>query len=394
MKKKTSRFETKVIHGGYEPNQHFDSLTPPIYQTSTFTFPSLDQGANRFSGEEEGFIYSRISNPTVAALEKRVAELEGGEKALAFSSGMAAVSAALIGLTKKEDHILCSKGVYGCTFGLLQLLKEKYNIDHTFSYLDTPEEIISNIRSNTTCIYIETPINPTMRLIDLEKVVSIAKERGIKVIVDNTFSTPYLQQPLQKGCDIVIHSATKFIGGHGDVIAGLLAGNEEIVTYLKKTAQKDIGGVLSPFDAWLLLRGLKTLAVRMDRHCDNAERIATELKKHPKIQRVYFPGDQGHPDYSIMKKQMKRGGGLISFEIKGSLEDTKKMVDQLKMIRIAVSLGDAETLIQHPASMTHAVVPEEERKEMAISARLLRLSIGLEAWEDIWEDLEEALNFI
>ncbi|MFC5713080.1 methionine gamma-lyase [Thalassorhabdus alkalitolerans] len=394
MKKKTSRFETKAIHGGYEPNEHFDSLTPPIYQTSTFTFSSLDEGANRFSGEEEGFIYSRISNPTVDALEKRVAELEGGEKALAFSSGMAAVSAALIGFTKKEDHILCSKGVYGCTFGLLQLLKEKYNIDHTFSSLDTPEEIISNIRSNTTCIYIETPINPTMRLIDLEKVASIAKERGIKVIVDNTFSTPYLQQPLKKGCDIVIHSATKFIGGHGDVIAGLLAGNEEIVTYLKKTAQKDIGGVLSPFDAWLLLRGLKTLAVRMDRHCENAEKIATELKKHSKIQRVYFPGDQDHPDYSIMQKQMKKGGGLISFEVKGTLEDIKKMVDQLKMVRIAVSLGDAETLIQHPASMTHAVVPEEERKEMAISARLLRLSIGLEAWEDIWEDLEEALDSI
>ncbi len=203
MKKKTSRFETKAIHGGYEPNQHFDSLTPPIYQTSTFTFSSLDQGAYRFSGEEEGFIYSRISNPTVDALEKRVAELEGGEKALAFSSGMAAVSAALIGLTKKEDHILCSKGVYGCTFGLLQLLKEKYNIEHTFSYLDTSEEIISNIRSNTTCIYIETPINPTMRLIDLEKVASIAKERGIKVIVDNTFSTPYLQQPLKKAVTLL-----------------------------------------------------------------------------------------------------------------------------------------------------------------------------------------------
>jgi methionine-gamma-lyase len=390
--KGTYHFETKAIHACYNPKNHFDSLTPPIYQTSTFTFSTIEQGANRFAGVEDGYIYSRLSNPTVTVLEERIAQLEEGDAALAFSSGMAAVSAVLIGLTKANDHILCSKGVYGCTFGLLTMLQEKYLIDHSFSTLATAEEIVSNIRENTTCIYIETPINPTMKLIDLELVTTIAKEHGIMVVVDNTFLSPYLQKPLKLGCDIVIHSGTKYIGGHGDVIAGIVIGNQETISYLKKTAQKDIGGVISPFDAWLLLRGIKTLAVRMDRHCENAEKLAVLLRKHPNIKAVYYPGEKSHQDYEIMKKQMTKGGGLLSFEVSGTFEDAVKVVNQLKLIPIAVSLGDAETLIQHPASMTHAVVPEEVRKEMGISNELLRLSVGLEAWEDIWEDLKQALD--
>jgi methionine-gamma-lyase len=393
MKKEGSyHFETKAIHAGYEARNHFDSLNPPIYQSSTFTFSSLQQGANRFAGVEEGYIYSRLSNPTVTILEERIAQLEEGDSALAFGSGMAAVSAVLIGLTKAHDHILCSKGLYGCTFGLLQMLREKYSINHSFSDLASPEEILSNIRENTTCIYIETPINPTMKVIDLELIVSIAKEKKIIVVVDNTFSTPYLQKPLLLGCDLVIHSATKYIGGHGDVIAGIVVGNKDMIGMLKKSTQKDIGGIISPFDAWLLLRGIKTLAVRMERHCENAEKLAFQLSKHPKIKAIYYPGDKDHPDYEIMKKQMKKGGGMLSFEVNGSYEDTVKVVNQLKLIPIAVSLGDAETLIQHPASMTHAVVPEGVRKEMGVSNELLRLSVGLEAWEDIWEDLKQALD--
>ncbi|MGM0876013.1 MAG: methionine gamma-lyase [Bacillota bacterium] len=393
MKKEGSyHFETKAIHAGYVSKNHSDSLTPPIYQTSTFTFSSLEQGANRFAGIEDGYIYSRLSNPTVTVLEERMAQLEEGDAALAFGSGMAAISAVLIGITKANDHILCSKGLYGCTFGLLQMLQEKYHIDHSFSELATAEEIISNIRGNTTCIYIETPINPTMKLIDLELVATIARDKGIMIVVDNTFSTPYLQKPLQLGCDIVIHSATKYIGGHGDVIAGIIVGNYGMISHLKKTTQKNIGGVISPFDAWLLLRGIKTLAVRMDRHCENAERLAVKLRKHPKIKNVYYPGDQGHPKYEIMKKQMKKGGGLLSFEVKGTYEETVKVVNQLKLIPIAVSLGDAETLIQHPSSMTHAMIPEDVRIEMGISNELLRLSVGLEAWEDLWEDLKQALD--
>ncbi|AXI28386.1 methionine gamma-lyase [Priestia megaterium] len=392
--KEKYQFETKAIHAGYESKHHFDSLAPPIYQTSTFTFSSLEQGANRFSGAEDGYVYSRLSNPTVTILEERMAQLEEGEAALAFGSGMAAVSAVLIGLTKAGDHILCSKGVYGCTFGLLEMLEEKYQIHHSFSNLETEEEILAAIKEDTACIYIETPINPTMTLVDLELVTCIAKQKGVPVVVDNTFSTPYLQQPLKLGCDLVIHSATKFIGGHGDVVAGIVVGNEEVISLLRKTMQKDIGGILSPFDAWLLLRGLKTLAVRMDRHCENAEHIAKQLSRHPKVQAVYYPGDKNSAAYSLMQKQMKKGGGLLSFEVQGGYEETVKVVNQLKLISIAVSLGDAETLIQHPASMTHAVVPEEARKEMGISNELLRLSVGLEAWEDIMRDLQQALDSI
>lgn len=393
MKKESNyRFETKSIHAGYDAKYHSDSLTPPIYQTSTFTFSSIQQGANRFAGVEDGYIYSRLSNPTVTVLEERMAQLEEGEAALAFGSGMAAVSAVLIGLTKANDHVLCSKGLYGCTFGLLQMLQEKYSIQHSFSDLSTADEIRMSIRENTTCIYIETPINPTMKIIDLELVTKIAKEKGIRVVVDNTFLTPYLQKPLEIGCDLVIHSATKYIGGHGDVIAGIVVGDEETISFLKKTTQKDIGGVISPFDAWLLLRGLKTLGVRMDRHCENAAKIVEKLRNHSKVKSVYYPGDTTNSDYHIVKKQMKKSGGLFSFEVTGSYEDAVKFADHLKLIKIAVSLGDAETLIQHPASMTHAVVPEETRKVMGISNELLRLSVGLEAWEDIWGDLEQALD--
>ncbi len=389
-----TRFETKVIHSGYNPKQHFDSLSPPIYQTSTFTFSSIEQGAGRFAGQEDGYIYSRLANPTVSILEEKMANLEEGERALAFSSGMAAVSASIMSTTKANDHILCSKGVYGCTFGLLDMLKEKYSINYTFSTLQTKEEIIANIQDETTCIYIETPINPTMKLIDLQLVTSIAKEKGITVIVDNTFSTPYLQQPLSIGCDLVVHSATKYIGGHGDVVAGVIVGKEETVNEIRKSTQKDLGGILSPFDAWLLIRGLKTLAIRMDRHCDSAEQLADKLRFHPKIKAVYYPGQKQQSDYAIMQRQMKKGGGLISFEVKGTFEDTVKVVNRLQLIKIAVSLGDPESLIQHPASMTHAVVPKSVREEMDISDQLLRLSVGLEAWEDIWADLEQALNDI
>ena len=233
-----------------------------------------------------------------------------------------------------------------------------------------------------------------MRLIDLEKVTAIANEKGVKVVVDNTFSTPYLQKPISLGCDLVIHSGTKYIGGHGDVVAGVVVGSHDLIKTLKGTVQKDIGGVIAPFDAWLLLRGIKTLAVRMDRHSENAEKIALSLKKHSKIKNVYYPGDSDHPDYHIMKKQMRNGGGLLSFEIKGTYEDTVRFVNHLKLIPIAVSLGDAETLIQHPASMTHSVIPDEVRIKMGITNQLLRLSVGLEAWEDIWEDINTALKAI
>ncbi|MCA0986376.1 methionine gamma-lyase [Guptibacillus algicola] len=390
--KKKHQFETRSIHDGYESNSHYNSLASPIYQTSTFTFETAEAGEKRFAGEEPGYIYSRLGNPTVRMLEERIASLESAEAGLAFGSGMAAVSAVLFHLVRSGDHILCSEGVYGCTFGLLQLMKEKFSVEHDLLPLDSKEQIIDSIQPNTRVIYIETPINPTLKLIDLQMISSIAKERGITVVVDNTFSTPYLQRPLEFGCDIVLHSATKYIGGHGDVVAGLVAGDKETISSIAKSTQKDIGGILAPFDAWLLLRGLKTLPLRMDRHCYNAESIVDKLKSHPKIKKVMYPGIKGYPSYAIAQKQMKQAGGLISFEIDGGKAEAQAFMNKLEMIKIAVSLGDAETLIQHPATMTHAVVPEEERSRMGINHSLIRLSLGLEASDDIWEDLKQALE--
>ncbi|MBS4206769.1 methionine gamma-lyase [Bacillus sp. FJAT-50079] len=392
MGKSKKRFETEVIHSGYESMNHLGSLVPPLYQTATYTFPSAEEGERRFSGEADGYIYSRLGNPTVAVLEERMAKLEDGEAAIAFGSGMAAVNATLVHLTEAGDHLLCSEGIYGCTFGLLQLLEKKYGITHSLIQMDDEEAIRKAIRKNTSAIYVETPINPTMKLVDLEMIVTVAREFNLPVVVDNTFCSPYLQRPLALGCDYVIHSATKYISGHGDVIAGMVIGRENELNEMRMTTLKDIGGIISPFDAWLLLRGLKTLAVRLDRHCDNAEKIAEKLKGHSNVSKIYYPGDPGFPQYELASRQMKRPGGMISFEVKGTKETAQQLLNRCRFVKIAVSLGDCETLIQHPATMTHAVVPEEERQKMGITDTLIRLSIGLEAWEDIWEDLEQALG--
>ncbi|WP_174729448.1 methionine gamma-lyase [Mesobacillus harenae] len=391
---KNKRFETDVIHHGYSSEEHKGSLAPPLFQTSTFTFESAEQGEARFAGTADGYIYSRLGNPTVRVLEERIAVLEKGEKGLAFGSGMAAVSSVLFALTKSGDHILCSQGVYGCTFGLLQMMEEKFGISHDFIQMTSKEEVLDSIRPETACIYIETPINPTMRLVDLKMIAEAGKEKGIPVIVDNTFCSPYLQNPLEFGCDIVVHSATKYICGHGDVIAGLAVGKKEVMDKVASTTLKDIGGIISPFDAWLLLRGLKTLPVRMDRHCENAGKLAAYLKEHELVEEVFYPGDEQSPDFQIATKQMRKPGGLISFTIKGTKQKSQQFMNGLKLIKIAVSLGDAETLIQHPATMTHAVVPEKSRLEMGIPDNLLRLSVGLESWEDLRDDLEMAFTRI
>jgi methionine-gamma-lyase len=390
----SKKFETEVIHSGYDSSKYEGSLVPPLFQTSTFTFRNAEQGENRFAGAEEGYIYSRLGNPTTKVLEERIAAIEKAEAGLAFGSGMAAVSAILLALTKSGDHILCSDGVYGCTFGLLQLMKEKYHIDHQFSKMENRESIENEIRPETALIYIETPINPTMKIVDLQMIAEIAKEKGIPVVVDNTFCSPYLQNPIEFGCDVVIHSATKYICGHGDVIAGLAVGKKEFIDTVALTTLKDIGGVISPFDSWLLLRGLKTLPVRMDRHCDNAEKVFAFLKTHEKVESIYYPGDGDHPNKDLIQRQMKKAGGIFSFSIKGTKETAQNFMNHLKLIKIAVSLGDAETLIQHPATMTHAVIPKEVRLQMGIDDTLLRLSVGLEAWEDIVEDLQQALDAI
>lgn len=385
--------ETLYIHKGYSSVDHHDSLSVPLYQTSTFAFETAEQGARRFAGEETGGIYSRLGNPTVQVLEERMAALEFGEGALAFGSGMAAVSAILTHLTKSGDHILCTRGIYGCTFGFLQILKDKYDIAHDLVTLASEQEIEAAIKPNTVCIYIETPINPTMEMVDIALITKVANKHGIRVIVDNTFSSPYLQNPLLLGADFVLHSATKYINGHGDVIAGILVGrNKEEIDTIRKTILKDYGGIISPFDAWLLIRGIKTLHVRMERHSKNAEDIFVYLKTNPMVEHIYYPFDKGNPQYEIAKKQMKAGGGLISFTLKGGMENAQRFMNELNLIKIAVSLGDAETLIQHPTTMTHSVVPEKERAEMGITDGLLRLSVGLENSIDLVEDLKQAFT--
>jgi len=386
MKKK--HMETALIHHGYTSEEHKGSLTPPLFQTSTFTFETAQQGEASFAGVDPSYIYSRLGNPTVKLFEERMAVLEEGEEALAFGSGMAAISATLIGFLKAGDHIICSNGLYGCTYGFLEVLEEKFMITHSFCDMETEADIENKIRPNTKLIFVETPINPTMKLIDLKQVIRVAKRNGLFVIVDNTFCSPYLQRPLELGCDAVVHSATKYIGGHGDVVAGVTICKTKALAEKIRPMRKDIGGIMAPFDAWLLLRGLKTLAVRMDRHCDNAEKIVSFLKNHDAVEGVWYPEGE------LASRQMKRGGGVISFSIKGGKEETQAFINDLHFITIAVSLGDTETLIQHPATMTHAAIPAELRQEMGIYDNLIRLSVGLESWEDIVSDLEQALKKI
>ncbi|MDI2586127.1 methionine gamma-lyase [Psychrobacillus sp. NEAU-3TGS] len=390
MQNKKVQKETAYIHKGFQSAEHQDSLAVPLYQTSTFAFETAEQGARRFAGEETGGVYSRLGNPTVRVLEERMAAMEYGEGALAFGSGMAAVSAILVHLTKSGDHILCTRGIYGCTFGLLNILKEKYNVSHDLALLNTEEAIEAAIKPNTVCIYLETPINPTMEIVDIDLITKIAKKHRIRVVVDNTFSSPYLQNPLKLGVDFVLHSATKYINGHGDVIAGIIVGSDkEEIEQIRLSVQKDFGGIISPFDAWLLIRGIKTMHIRMDRHTKNAEELVAYLKTVASVENIYYPFDPSNPQYEIAKKQMSGGGGLISFTV-GGMKEAQKLMNELQLIKIAVSLGDAETLIQHPSTMTHSVVPEKERLEMGITDGLLRLSVGLENSIDLIEDLKQA----
>ena len=387
--------ETAIIHGGYDSQLHHDSLATPLYQTSTFSFATAEEGEQRFAGTCGGNIYSRLGNPTVRVLEERMAAIEFGEGALAFGSGMAAVSAILIHLTKAGDHVLCSRGIYGCTFGLLEMLEEKYAIGHDLVSMTTEEEIEKALRPETVCIYVETPINPTMEIVNLAAVMAVAGKHGLRVVVDNTFSSPYLQNPLKMGADFVLHSATKYLNGHGDVVGGVLVGKDaaEMQT-IRYTVQKDIGAIMSPFDAWLLLRGMKTLHVRMDRHVSNAKKVLDFLKQETGVTKILYPHDEGHPQFAIAKRQMREGGGLISFEIEGGKKEAQAFMNALSMIKIAVSLGDPETLIQHPASMTHQIVPEAKRQAMGISESLMRLSIGLEHTDDLIADLAAAFEAV
>ncbi|HEU4964393.1 MAG TPA: methionine gamma-lyase [Bacilli bacterium] len=382
---------TRSIHTSVPRQEAYGSLTPPIYMTSTYVFPDAETGGARFAGEADGMIYSRLGNPTLDVLERAVADLEGGEAGLAFGSGMGAISAVLFALIETGDHILCSDGLYGCTFGLLSLLQKKFKVDFTLVDMTNPENVRQAMRPETKVVYVETPINPTMKLVDLEAVANIAHENGAQLVVDNTFLTPMLQQPLSWGADVVVHSATKYLGGHGDLIAGVAVGRKDFIDEMRMSTLKDIGAVLSPMDAWLIVRGLKTLPVRMEAHCRYTQTVAEYLEAHPKVKRVHYPGLASFPQRELAAKQMCGAGGVIAFEVE-SLEAGRTLMNRVQLAQLAVSLGETTTLIQHPASMTHAVVPAERRQqEMGIADGLIRLSVGLESPEDIIRDLEQAL---
>lgn len=391
MVKENSGFGTKAIHGGKMKDTQYGALTMPIYQTSTFEFDCCEQGGRRFAGEEKGYIYTRLGNPSISAVENKVALLEGGEACAAASSGMGAVSACLWSIAGAGKHILADETLYGCTFALLNHGMTRYGVEVTFVDTSDLEQVKANLKENTVCVYLETPANPNLKISDIQAVAELAHayNPAIQVVCDNTFASPYLQRPLELGADVVVHSATKYLNGHGDVIAGFVVGTEAFINEVKMFGLKDMtGATLGPFEAFLIMRGLKTMEIRMERHCANAKKVAEYLVKQEKVERVYYPGLETHPGYEIAKKQMQDFGAMISFEVKGGKESGMKFVNSLSMIPIAVSLGDAETLVQHPASMTHSVYTEEELKAAGISAGLIRLSVGLENAEDIIADLE------
>lgn len=397
MTDKNMGIGTKAIHAGNVKDKQYGALTMPIYQTSTFYFNSCEEGGRRFAGEEAGFIYTRLGNPTSTVLESKVAELEGGEAAAATASGMGAISSTLWSIAGAGKHIIADSTLYGCTFALLAHGLPRYGVEVSFVNTSNLDEIKANLKENTVAVYLETPANPNLKIADIKAIADLAHgyNKDIKVVCDNTFATPYLQQPLKLGADVVVHSATKYINGHGDVIAGFVVGSAEFVSTVKMFGIKDMtGSVLGPQEAFLILRGLKTFELRMKRHCENARMIAEFLDKHEKIEKVFYPGLESHVNHDVAVRQMKDFGGMLSFEVKGGKEAGMKLVNALKLCTIAVSLGDAETLVEHPASMTHSTYSAQDLKDAGIPEGLVRLSAGLENGEDIIADLKQALDQI
>ena len=395
METKKCGLGTTAIHAGTLKNL-YGTLAMPIYQTSTFIFDSAEQGGRRFALEEAGYIYTRLGNPTTTVLENKIAALEEGEAAVATSSGMGAISSTLWTVLKAGDHVVTDKTLYGCTFALMCHGLTKFGIEVTFVDTSNLDEVKNAMKENTRVVYLETPANPNLKIVDIEALAKIAHTNpNTLVIVDNTFATPYMQKPLTLGADIVVHSVTKYINGHGDVIAGLVITNKALADQIRFVGLKDMtGAVLGPQDAYYIIRGMKTFEIRMERHCKNARKVVEFLNNHPKIEKVYYPGLETHPGYEIAKKQMKDFGAMISFELKGGFEAGKALLNNLSLCSLAVSLGDTETLIQHPASMTHSPYTKEEREAAGITDGLVRLSVGLENVEDIIEDLEQGLEKI
>lgn len=384
---------TKSVHAGEERDKHYGAVSVPIYNASLFAFSDADEGAAIHNYQKEGYFYGRLGNPTQKAMENAVRELEQGEDALAFASGMAAISAAILTFVKTGDHIIAPESQYATTGSFLSYLEENFGVITSYIDATRAENYAEAIRENTKVFYLETPSNPTLKITDIAEVVKTAQENGIATVADNTFATPFNQLPLNLGVDITVHSATKYFGGHSDLTAGLMVGRKKFVEKARHQASKLFGGNIAPQTAWLVLRGIKTLALRMERHNENAQQIAEFLIEHPKVRQVYYPGLPSHPNHEIARRQMRGFGGMISFDV-GSVEAGKTLLNNVEICALATSLGGVETIIQHSASMTNANTPPEIRRKAGISDGLIRLSVGIENAADLIADLDKALGKI
>jgi methionine-gamma-lyase len=383
---------SKVIHAGSEPDPLFGGVSVPIYQSSTFAFRSAEHGAALFAGEEKGYIYTRLGNPTVHALEECLASLENGVACLASATGMAAITMTFLSLLEKDSHLISTASVYGATRVVVEKEFSRFGISSSFIDTSQLELIRQHFRPETRLLFIETPANPTMAITDIKACAALAKENGCWLVVDNTFASPILQNPLDFGVDIVIHSLTKFINGHSDVVGGaIIFRDENLYNRVRKTLV-NFGGTMDPHQAWLILRGVKTLALRVERSQENALRLARFLENHPLVSWVKYPGLENHPQYELARSQMRGPGSMLCFGLKGGYEAGRRLINSVRLCTLAVSLGGIETLIQHPASMTHAAVPREEREEAGITDDLIRLSVGCEDYEDLEADLRQALE--
>jgi len=382
---------TSAIHAGQEPDPSFGGVSVPIYQSSTFSFKNAEQGAARFAGKEKGYIYTRIGNPTIKALEDCVAYLENGFGGLATASGMAAITTIYMGFLDKNSHIIGTASIYGPSRMVIENEFSRFGVEYDLVDTSDIEKIKKCIKPNTKLLFIETPANPTMILTDIKACVQLAEKKSLILVVDNTFSSPVLQKPLDFGADIVIHSLSKFLNGHSDIVGGMIVTKEESHFQRLSKVLPLIGGTMDPHQAWLVLRGIKTLALRVNKSQENAMKLAKFLESHLKVSWVNYPGLENHPQHALAKDQMKGFGSMLCFGLKGGFEAGRKMINSVKLCTLAVSLGGVESLIQHPASMTHAGVPKQEREKAGITEDLIRISVGCEGYEDLKEDLEQAL---
>ena len=378
---------TKCVHAGNKEDAYGAVITP-IYQTSTFKFRDVEHGARLFKGEEDGYIYTRMRNPTVEAMEDSIAMLEGGAKALGCGSGMAAISTLFTATLSAGDHVVCSESVYGPTTTILNTIFARYNVEATFVDTSNNEAVANAMKSNTKLVFVETPGNPTLVMSDIQEISKIARKYGAKLAVDNTFMSPILQKPFQLGADYIVHSLTKFLNGHADVVGGVIV-VKDIVDYpnFRKTLNQ-MGGTIDPFNAFLVHRGIKTLKIRMERHCSNAMILAQYLEKHPKVEWVVFPGLPSHPQFYLTGKQMSGPGGMIAIGLKGGMEAGITLMNSVEIWQLAVSLGGVESLIQHPASMTHSSMGKEAREQAQITDGLVRISVGIEDINELIKGLE------